>query len=106
MSTAIGPADTTGTRSGFLRTVRAYLALTKARIIEQLLVVTVPAMMLAERSVPSLWLVLAVLAGAASFVLAYALHLATAAPVAPTSGAPVWVPEGRAACPSSGHRDG
>jgi heme o synthase len=65
VSTAIGPADTTGTRSGFLRTVRAYLALTKARIIEQLLVVTVPAMMLAERSVPSLWLVLAVLVGGA-----------------------------------------
>ncbi|GAA4859178.1 heme o synthase [Actinomycetospora straminea] len=45
--------------------MRAYLALTKARIIEQLLVVTVPAMMLAERSVPSLWLVLAVLVGGA-----------------------------------------
>jgi protoheme IX farnesyltransferase len=45
--------------------VRAYLALTKARIIEQLLVVTVPAMMLAQRAVPSLWLVLAVLVGGA-----------------------------------------
>lgn len=65
MSTAIGPAATTGPRPGFLATVRAYLALTKARIIEQLLVVTVPAMMLAERSVPSLWLVLSVLVGGA-----------------------------------------
>ncbi|WP_343054439.1 heme o synthase [Actinomycetospora corticicola] len=48
-----------------MATVRAYLALTKARIIEQLLVVTVPAMMLAQRAVPSLWLVLAVLLGGA-----------------------------------------
>ena len=46
-------------------TVRAYLALTKARIIEQLLVVTVPAMMLAQRDVPSLGLILAVLLGGA-----------------------------------------
>ena len=65
MSTAIGPAATSRTRTGLLRTVRAYLALTKARIIEQLLVVTVPAMMLAQRSVPSLWLVFAVLVGGA-----------------------------------------
>jgi protoheme IX farnesyltransferase len=56
-------------------TVRAYLALTKARIIEQLLVVTVPAMMLAQRSVPSLWLVLAVLVGgAAAAASAHALN--------------------------------
>jgi protoheme IX farnesyltransferase len=65
VSTAVGPVSPTR-RSGFLTTVRAYLALTKARIIEQLLVVTVPAMMLAQRSVPSLWLVLAVLVGGAS----------------------------------------
>ncbi|MDD7935167.1 heme o synthase [Actinomycetospora straminea] len=64
MSTAVGPVPATR-RGGLLATVRAYLALTKARIIEQLLVVTVPAMMLAERSVPSLWLVLAVLVGGA-----------------------------------------
>jgi heme o synthase len=63
VSTAVGPVS--ATRRGFLTTVRAYLALTKARIIEQLLVVTVPAMMLAQRSVPSLWLVLAVLVGGA-----------------------------------------
>ncbi|HSK62081.1 MAG TPA: heme o synthase [Actinomycetospora sp.] len=63
MSTAVGPVS--ATRRGALTTVRAYLALTKARIIEQLLVVTVPAMMLAQRSVPSLWLVLAVLVGGA-----------------------------------------
>ncbi|HEY2224695.1 heme o synthase [Actinomycetospora sp.] len=58
-----------------MATVRAYLALTKARIIEQLLVVTVPAMMLAQRSVPSLWLVLAVLVGgAAAAASAHALN--------------------------------
>ncbi|GAA3636839.1 heme o synthase [Kineosporia mesophila] len=45
------------------RTVLAYVALTKPRIIELLLVTTVPAMMLAERGVPSLWLVLATLFG-------------------------------------------
>jgi heme o synthase len=45
------------------RTVAAYLALTKPRIIELLLVTTVPVMFLAERGVPSLWLVLATLVG-------------------------------------------
>jgi heme o synthase len=64
VSTAVGPVSATR-RGGLLATLRAYLALTKARIIEQLLVVTVPAMMLAQRSVPSLWLVLAVLVGGA-----------------------------------------
>ncbi|GAA4537665.1 heme o synthase [Pseudonocardia xishanensis] len=44
-------------------TVRAYVGLTKARIIEQLLVVTVPAMMLAQRGIPSVWLILATLVG-------------------------------------------
>ncbi len=46
-------------------TVAAYLGLTKTRIIEQLLVVTVPAMFLAHRGVPSVWLVLATLVGGA-----------------------------------------
>ncbi|HYH30512.1 MAG TPA: heme o synthase [Pseudonocardia sp.] len=46
-------------------TVRAYLGLTKTRIIEQLLVVTVPAMFLAERGVPSVWLIIATLVGGA-----------------------------------------
>lgn len=45
--------------------VRAYLGLTKTRIIEQLLVVTVPAMFLAERGIPSVWLVVATLLGGA-----------------------------------------
>ncbi|WP_420821674.1 heme o synthase [Pseudonocardia acidicola] len=45
--------------------VRAYLGLTKTRIIEQLLVVTVPAMFLAERGIPSVWLIVATLVGGA-----------------------------------------
>ena len=36
------------------RTIRAYVALTKPRIIELLLVTTVPVMFLAERGVPDL----------------------------------------------------
>ncbi|HZG92735.1 MAG TPA: heme o synthase [Pseudonocardia sp.] len=47
-------------------TVRAYLGLTKTRIIEQLLVVTVPAMFLAERGIPSVWLICATLIGGAT----------------------------------------
>ncbi|MGH3589185.1 MAG: heme o synthase, partial [Pseudonocardia sp.] len=46
-------------------TVRAYLGLTKTRIIEQLLVVTVPAMFLAQRGVPPVWLIVATLVGGA-----------------------------------------
>ncbi len=46
-------------------TVMAYLGLTKTRIIEQLLVVTVPAMFLAARGIPSVWLVVATLVGGA-----------------------------------------
>jgi len=44
-------------------TVRAYIALTKPRIIELLLVTTVPTMVLAERGIPSLWLMAAVVIG-------------------------------------------
>ena len=43
--------------------VGAYVALTKPRIIELLLVTTVPAMILAERSWPGTWLVVATLIG-------------------------------------------
>jgi heme o synthase len=43
--------------------VRAYVALTKPRIIELLLVTTVPAMVLAQGGVPSVWLVLGTLVG-------------------------------------------
>jgi heme o synthase len=43
----------------------AYVALTKPRIIELLLVTTVPTMVVAERGLPSPWLVLATLVGGA-----------------------------------------
>jgi len=48
---------------GPMDTVRAYVALTKPRIIELLLVTTVPTMVLAERGIPSLWLMAAVVMG-------------------------------------------
>jgi len=44
-------------------TVRAYVALTKPRIIELLLVTTVPTMVLAHRGIPSPWLMAAVVIG-------------------------------------------
>jgi protoheme IX farnesyltransferase len=44
-------------------TLRAYVALMKPRIIELLLVTTVPTMVLAERGVPSPWLMAAVIIG-------------------------------------------
>ncbi len=42
---------------------RAFIALTKPRIIELLLVSTVPTMVLAERAMPSLWLMVATVVG-------------------------------------------
>ena len=48
---------------GPLETVRAYVALTKPRIIETLLVTTVPTMFLAARGLPPVWLVVATLVG-------------------------------------------
>ena len=44
-------------------TVGAYVALTKPRIIELLLVTTVPTQIVAERGLPSLWLVVATVVG-------------------------------------------
>lgn len=41
----------------------AYLALTKPRVIELLLITTIPVMVLAQKGLPSLWLVLATLLG-------------------------------------------
>lgn len=43
----------------------AYLALTKPRVIELLLITTIPVMVLAQKGLPSLWLVLATLIGGA-----------------------------------------
>ena len=48
---------------GFKRTVAAYVSLTKPRVMELLLAVTIPTMFLAQEGVPNLWLVLAVLIG-------------------------------------------
>jgi len=45
--------------------IAAYVALTKPRIIELLLVTTVPTMVVAERGLPSGWLILATLVGGA-----------------------------------------
>ena len=53
----------TGTRG--LDRIRAYVMLTKPRVIELLLVTTVPPMVLAEGGMPSIGLVLAVLLGGA-----------------------------------------
>ncbi|MBL3700293.1 heme o synthase [Leucobacter luti] len=47
------------------RSIKNYVALTKPRVMELLLVVTVPAMILAQGGLPNLWLVLATLVGGA-----------------------------------------
>jgi len=58
------PAPGHGTRQrGPLAAVQAYVALTKPRIIELLLVSTVPTMFLAAGGLPPLWLVVATLVG-------------------------------------------
>ncbi|MGG5257226.1 heme o synthase [Phycicoccus avicenniae] len=59
MTTPAAPAVARSPR----RRVAAFVALTKPRIIELLLVTTVPVMFLAQRGVPSLWLVVATLVG-------------------------------------------
>jgi len=60
-----GGARDVGERAGGTArdTIRAYIALTKPRIIELLLVTTVPAMVLAARGLPPLWLVFWTLVG-------------------------------------------
>lgn len=55
----------TSARPTFGRTLKAYVALTKPRVMELLLVVTVPAMILAQQGLPNLWLVIATLIGGA-----------------------------------------
>jgi protoheme IX farnesyltransferase len=59
--TAPQPSDPRASSIG--ASLRAYLALTKPRIIELLLVTTVPTMVLAQRGVPSIWLMAAVVFG-------------------------------------------
>ena len=50
-------------RIGVARKVKAYVALTKPRVVELLLVTTVPTMILAANGIPNLWLVLATVVG-------------------------------------------
>ncbi len=52
-------------RIGIIRKTKAYVALTKPRVIELLLVTTAPVMVLASNGIPNLWLVLATLVGGA-----------------------------------------
>jgi protoheme IX farnesyltransferase len=54
-----------GRRGSLRETTVAYVQLTKPRIIELLLVTTLPAMILAQRGLPSMWLVVATLLGGA-----------------------------------------
>jgi protoheme IX farnesyltransferase len=62
-----GEADArhNGKRGSLRQTTASYFQLTKPRVIELLLVTTVPAMILARRGMPSFWLVLATLVGGA-----------------------------------------
>ena len=55
----------TAKHTGVGATLRAYFLLTKPRVIELLLVTTVPAMVLAEEALPALWLIGVVLLGGA-----------------------------------------
>lgn len=52
-------------KSGSFGKLKAYIALTKPRVIELLLITTVPTMILAQRGMPSLWLILITLIGGA-----------------------------------------
>src|SRR5688572_30458362 len=63
-------------RQSFGRTVRAYIALMKPRVLELLLVTTVPVMILAEGGLPDIWLVIAtVIGGTASAGSAAAFNM-------------------------------
>jgi protoheme IX farnesyltransferase len=69
MDLAVETPETQG-RIGFVRKARAYIGLTKPRVIELLLVTTAPVMILAQHSlpgvsspIPNLWLVLGTLIG-------------------------------------------
>jgi protoheme IX farnesyltransferase len=50
-------------RTGIARKAKAYLALTKPRVIELLLVTTAPVMVLAANGIPNPWLILGTLLG-------------------------------------------
>lgn len=69
MSTSTAPSNAP-TSAGFVGKAKAYIALTKPRVVELLLITTVPTMILAQASsgaggLPNLWLVLGTLIGGA-----------------------------------------
>jgi len=57
--------EITRQRPKFWRKAKAYFELTKPRVIELLLVSTVPTMILAQRGIPDIWLILATVIGGA-----------------------------------------
>ncbi|UGY90724.1 heme o synthase [Streptomyces gobiensis] len=59
----MGELDSSPVRRPFSARVKAFIALTKPRIIELLLITTIPVMFLAAEGVPNLWLVLATCLG-------------------------------------------
>jgi heme o synthase len=61
MAVAVGVARSAPLASRALQTARDYVALTKPRIIELLLVTTVPSMLLAARGFPGVWLIVTTL---------------------------------------------
>ncbi|WP_141934222.1 heme o synthase [Microbacterium sp. SLBN-146] len=64
ITTAAGSVVSDGTsRRSVGRTIRAYVQLTKPRVLELLLVTTVPVMILAQGGFPNLWLVFATVIG-------------------------------------------
>jgi heme o synthase len=63
MDTPIVITDPQAARPGLMATVGAYIALTKPRIIELLLITTVPAMVVAQAGWPGTWLVIATVLG-------------------------------------------
>jgi heme o synthase len=64
--TPVVPFSAASTLKTIRRKAKAYLQLTKPRIIELLLITTIPVMFLAAQGIPNLWLVLATLVGGAA----------------------------------------
>ena len=58
-------SQTTAVKRPIGRTIKAYVSLTKPRVMELLLISTVPVMFLAQGGMPNLWLVLATVLGGA-----------------------------------------
>jgi protoheme IX farnesyltransferase len=63
MDVSVAVTDPRADRPGFAATAAAYFALTKPRIIELLLITTVPAMVVAAGGWPNTWLVIATVIG-------------------------------------------